>query len=194
MKKLIFIIVTTLVATLVPQAATAKDLAIWDTLQGTNPKGYVLLIRHALAPGVGDPANFRLGDCSTQRNLSQEGRQDARDIGNWLQRRDVEIFRVESSRWCRAKETAELLGIGRVNLNRNLDSLFEDSDPIRSIQTTRIRNKIVNHRQTKGLLVLVGHFVNVSALTGIALESGEGVLVRANAKGEIKVMGYSPLP
>jgi phosphohistidine phosphatase SixA len=193
-KKLVFIVVATLVATLIPQAATAKDLAIWDTLQGTNPKGYVLLIRHALAPGVGDPANFRLGDCSTQRNLSQEGRQDARDIGNWLQRRDVEIFRVESSRWCRAKETAELLGIGRVNLNRNLDSLFEDSDPIRSIQTTRIRNKIVNHRQTKGLLVLVGHFINVSALTGIALESGEGVLVRANAKGEIKVMGYSPLP
>jgi phosphohistidine phosphatase SixA len=193
-KKLILIVVTTLVATLIPQAASAKDLAIWDTLQGTNPKGYVLLIRHALAPGVGDPANFRLGDCSTQRNLSQEGRHDARDIGNWLQRREVGIFRIESSRWCRAKETAELLGIGRVNLNRNLDSLFEDSDPIRSIQTIRIRNKIVNHRQTKGLLVLVGHFVNVSALTGIALESGEGVLVRANAKGEIKVMGYSPIP
>lgn len=194
MKKLIFIVVATLVATLVPQAATAKDLAIWDTLQGTNPKGYVLLIRHALAPGVGDPANFRLGDCSTQRNLSQEGRQDARDIGSWLQRRDVRIFRVESSRWCRAKETAELLGIGRVNLNRNLDSLFEDSDPIKSVQTAKIRNKIINHRQTKGLLVLVGHFVNVSALTGIALESGEGVLVRANPKGQIKVMGYSPLP
>jgi phosphohistidine phosphatase SixA len=193
-KKLIFIVVATLVATLVPQAATAKDLAIWDTLQGTNPKGYVLLIRHALAPGVGDPANFRLGDCSTQRNLSQEGRQDARDIGSWLQRRDVRIFRVESSRWCRAKETAELLGIGRVNLNRNLDSLFEDSDPIKSVQTAKIRNKIINHRQTKGLLVLVGHFVNVSALTGIALESGEGVLVRANPKGQIKVMGYSPLP
>ena len=194
MKKLIFIVVTILVATLIPQVATAKNLAIWDTLQGTNPKGYVLLIRHALAPGVGDPANFRLGDCSTQRNLSKEGRQDARDIGNWLQRRDVSIFRVESSRWCRAKETAELLGIGRVNLNRNLDSLFENSDPIKSAQTAKIRNKIINHRQTKGLLVLVGHFVNVSALTGIALESGEGVLVRANSKGEIKVMGYSPLP
>jgi len=193
-KKLILLVITTLVITSIPQHASAKDLAIWDTLQGTNPKGYVLLIRHALAPGVGDPANFRLGDCSTQRNLSQEGRQDARDIGNWLQRREVGIFRVETSRWCRAKETAELLGIGRVNLNRNLDSLFEDSDPIRSIQTIRIRNKIVNHRQTKGLLVLVGHFVNVSALTGIALESGEGVLVRANPKGEIKVMGYSPLP
>lgn len=186
--------IATLIATLIPQSASAKDLAIWDTLQGTNPKGYVLLMRHTLAPGVGDPANFRLGDCSTQRNLSQEGRQDARDIGDWLQRRDVGIFRVESSRWCRAKETAELLGIGRVILNRNLDSLFENSDPIKSVQTAKIKNKINRHRQTKGLLVLVGHFVNISALTGIGVESGEGVLVRANAKGEIKVMGYSPIP
>ncbi len=186
--------IATLIATLIPQSASAKDLAIWDTLQGTNPKGYVLLMRHTLAPGVGDPENFRVGDCSTQRNLSQEGRQDARDVGSWLQRRNVKIFRLESSRWCRAKETAELLGIGRVNLNRNLDSLFEDSDPLKSIQTTKIRNKIVKHRQTNGLLVLVGHFVNISALTGIGVESGEGVLVRANAKGEIKVMGYSPIP
>uniref|UniRef100_UPI004049E60A histidine phosphatase family protein n=1 Tax=Candidatus Planktophila sp. TaxID=2175601 RepID=UPI004049E60A len=194
MKKLILLLIATLIATLIPHSASAKDLAIWDTLQGTNPRGYVLLMRHTLAPGVGDPANFRLGDCSTQRNLSQEGRQDARDIGDWLQRRDVGIFRVESSRWCRAKETAELLGIGRVILNRNLDSLFENSDPIKSVQTAKIRSKIVKHRQTKGLLVLVGHFVNISALTGIGVESGEGVLVRANAKGEIKVMGYSPIP
>lgn len=194
MKKFILLVIATLIATLIPHSASAKDLAIWDTLQGTNPKGYVLLMRHTLAPGVGDPANFRLGDCSTQRNLSQEGRQDARDIGDWLQRRDVEIFRVESSRWCRAKETAELLGIGRVILNRNLDSLFENSDPLKSLQTAKIRNKIIKHRQTIGLLVLVGHFVNISALTGIGVESGEGVLVRANAKGEIKVMGYSPIP
>jgi hypothetical protein len=81
-----------------------------------------------------------------------------------------------------------------VILNRNLDSLFENSDPIKSVQTAKIRNKIIKHRQTKGLLVLVGHFVNISALTGIGVESGEGVLVRANAKGEIKVMGYSPIP
>lgn len=194
MKKLILLLIATLIATLIPHSASAKDLAIWDTLQGTNPKGYVLLMRHTLAPGVGDPANFRLGDCSTQRNLSQEGRQDARDIGDWFQRRDVEIFRVESSRWCRAKETAELLGIGRVILNRNLDSLFENSDPIKSVQTAKIRNKIIKHRQTIGLLVLVGHFVNISALIGIGVESGEGVLVRANPKGEIKVMGYSPIP
>jgi len=100
------VLVMALTSLAFPQSAQGKDLRIWDQLQGTNPKGYVLLMRHALAPGVGDPENFRLDDCSTQRNLSEEGRQDAREIGQWLQRREVKIFRVESSRWCRAKETA----------------------------------------------------------------------------------------
>ena len=179
---------------MIPHNATAKSLAIWDTLQGTNPKGYVLLMRHALAPGVGDPANLRVGDCSTQRNLNDEGRQDAREIGQWLKRREVKILRVESSRWCRAKETAELLGLGQVRLNRNLDSLFQDDDPLKDPQTANIRKRIVSHRNTSGLLVFVGHFVNISAVVGVGVESGEGVLVRANAQGQIKVMGYSPTP
>ena len=115
--KIALLIATLLSATFTPPSAHARELAIWDQIQGTNPKGYVLLMRHALAPGVGDPENFRLGDCSTQRNLSDEGRQDAQEIGQWLERREVKILRVESSRWCRAKETAQLLKIGKVRSN-----------------------------------------------------------------------------
>jgi hypothetical protein len=89
------ILIATLTATLFTAPTHAKELAIWDQLQGTNPKGYVLLMRHALAPGVGDPENFNVNDCSTQRLLNDEGRQDARDIGQWLQRREVKILRVE---------------------------------------------------------------------------------------------------
>jgi len=187
-------LIAVLLVSLFPQHASARDLAVWDKLKGTNPRGYVLLMRHALAPGVGDPVNFKLGDCTTQRNLSAEGRQDARDIGDWIKRREVPIYRVESSRWCRARETAELLGIGAVRANKNLDSLFNEVDPIGDPQTAKIRKRIIDHRQKNGLLVMVGHFVNVSALTGVGLESGEGVLVRANSKGEIKVVGYTPVP
>ena len=183
-----------LATTLFPSTAHARDLAIWDQLQGTNPKGYVLLMRHALAPGIGDPENFNVGDCSTQRNLNDEGRKDAREIGSWLKRRDVKIFRVESSRWCRAKETAELLNIGKVRPNKNFDSLFRDSDPANNPQTAAIKKRIFNHRNTRGLLVLVGHSVNIQTLTGTSLESGEGVLVRATPQGELKIMGYSPTP
>jgi phosphohistidine phosphatase SixA len=194
MRGFILALVTVLALTLIPHNASAKSLAIWDSLQGTNPKGYVLLMRHALAPGVGDPANLRVGDCSTQRNLNDQGRQDARDIGQWIKRREVRILRVESSRWCRAKETAKLLGLGPVRLNKNLDSLFQDEDALNDPQTANIRKRIVSHRNTSGLLIFVGHFVNISAVVGVSVDSGEGVLVRANSQGQIKVVGYSPTP
>jgi phosphohistidine phosphatase SixA len=177
-----------------PAHADARSTAIWEKLQSSNPQGYVLLVRHALAPGNGDPENFTLGDCSTQRNLSEEGRRDARDIGFWLKRQKVKIVRVESSRWCRAQETAELLGIGKVRLNKNLDSLFREADPVGHRQTAEIKKLIVNYQKKKGLLVLVGHFVNISAVTGVGLESGEGVVVRADKNGEIKVVGFTPIP
>lgn len=174
------------------QPSHANDLRIWDSLQGTNPKGYVLLLRHSLAPGSGDPANFTLGDCSTQRNLSQEGREDAREIGEWLKRREIKIARVESSRWCRAKETAQLLDIGKVRLNRNLDSLFLETDLENHPATLKVRKKIINYRNKSGLLVLVGHYVNIAALTEVGVNSGEGVLVRADSKGVIRVVGVTP--
>ena len=174
------------------QSAYANELAIWDKLQGTNPKGYVLLLRHTLAPGVGDPENFKLNDCSTQRNLSQVGREDAKSVGDWLKRRDIKIARVESSRWCRAKETAQLLDIGRVRLNPNLDSLFDSQDPAKAIQTVRVKKQIVDWRNKSGLLVLVGHFVNIGAVAGVGVGSGEGVLVKADSKGKIAVVGLTP--
>jgi phosphohistidine phosphatase SixA len=189
------VIAALLITTFTPQSTQAKELAIWDQLKGSNPKGYVLVMRHALAPGVGDPENFKVSDCSTQRNLNEEGRQDARDVGQWLMRQEVKILRVESSRWCRAKETAQLLNVGKVRLNRNLDSLFEDeSDWATHPQTMNIKKRILDHRNKRGLLVFVGHFVNFQAAAGVSLDSGEGALVRANAQGEIKVIGYSPKP
>ena len=170
----------------------ANELAIWDKLKGTAPKGYVLLLRHSLAPGVGDPENFDLRDCSTQRNLSAVGRQDAQDVGRWLARREIKIARVESSRWCRAKETANLLNLGKVRLNRNLDSLFEEADALNHPQTIKVRKQIVDHRNKTGMLILVGHFVNIAAITNVGVDSGEGVLVRADGKGVIKVVGATP--
>ena len=187
-----FIVVVLLLFSLMTQSAYANELAIWDKLQGTNPKGYVLLLRHTLAPGVGDPENFKLNDCSTQRNLSQAGRDDAKAVGDWLKRREIKVARVESSRWCRAKETAQLLGIGRVRLNANLDSLFESQDPAKAIQTVRVKKQIVDWRNKSGLLVLVGHFVNIGAVAGVGVGSGEGVLVKADSKGKITVVGLTP--
>jgi phosphohistidine phosphatase SixA len=186
------VVISSLILSLMTQPSQANDLRIWDSLHGTNPKGYVLLLRHSLAPGSGDPANFRLDDCSTQRNLSDVGREDAREIGEWLKRREIKIARVESSRWCRAKETAQLLDIGRVRLNKNLDSLFRETNIESHPATVKVRKQIINYRNKSGLLVLVGHYVNIAALTDIGVESGEGVLVRADSKGVIRVVGFTP--
>ncbi len=194
MKRFKISVVLGFLACLFTQSTYANELAIWDKLAANNAKGYVLLLRHALAPGSGDPANFKLNDCSTQRNLSEQGRADAKDIGAWLKSKKVKIHRVESSRWCRAKETAKLMDIGSVKLNKNLDSLFNAADPVKHPQTAAIRKQIVNHRNQDGLLVMVGHFVNIGAIVGSGVDSGEGVLVKANAKGEIKIVGSSPAP
>ena len=174
------------------QPSYANELLIWDKLNASSAKGYVLLLRHSLAPGVGDPENFKLGDCSTQRNLSQEGRNDASEIGAWIKRQKVEIYRVESSRWCRARQSAELLDIGKVKLNKNLDSLFRESNLESHPKTLKTKQQIISHRNKKGLLVLVGHYVNIAALVGVGVDSGEGVIVKANKAGEIQVLGITP--
>ena len=185
-------VILALLTCFLTQSVFANELAIWDKLQGTNPKGYVLLLRHTLAPGVADPENFKLDDCTTQRNLSQVGRDDAKSVGQWLKRLDIKIARVESSRWCRAKETAQLLDIGKVRLNSNLDSLLQSKDPVKAIQSVRVKKQIVDYRNKSGLLVLVGHYINIGAVTGVGVESGEGVLVKADSKGVIRIVGYTP--
>ena len=174
------------------QPSYANELLIWDKLNASSAKGYVLLLRHSLAPGVGDPENFKLGDCSTQRNLSQEGRDDASEIGAWIKRQKVKIYRVESSRWCRARQSAELLDIGKVKLNKNLDSLFRESNLESHPKTLKTKQQIISHRSKSGLLVLVGHYVNIAALVGVGVDSGEGVIVKANKNGVIKVLGATP--
>jgi len=170
---------------------TVASADVWKKVAKPDSKGYVLLLRHAVAPGTGDPANFSIGDCSTQRNLSEEGIEQARKIGNWLKAKQVLIHKIESSRWCRAADTAKLMNIGKVIENSNLHSLFQDDDPESDKRTTATLAQIKKHRKTAGLLVLVFHQVNITALTGIAPASGEGILVRAK-KGKIEVVGRSP--
>ena len=87
--------------------------------------GYFLMIRHAQAPGSGDPENFKIGDCSTQRNLNETGRAQARSIGNWLRHKGLASARVYASQWCRCLETAKLMGLGPVKELPALNSFYE---------------------------------------------------------------------
>jgi broad specificity phosphatase PhoE len=155
-----------------PPGARADESAAWSALAAG---GHTLVLRHAATdPGIGDPPGFRLGDCSTQRNLSAGGRAQARAVGARLASRGIEIGAVLSSRWCRCLDTARL-AFGRVESWTPLDSFFGD----RTTEPERTREVLERAKrwQGPGTLVMVTHQVNISAATGESIAMGEGVVV-----------------
>jgi phosphohistidine phosphatase SixA len=138
---------------------------------------YVLLLRHALAPGTGDPASFALNDCATQRNLSAEGRAQAQHIGQSLRDRGVTVRQVLSSQWCRCLETAELMAVGEVEPFPPLNSFFRDRSTA-DAQTAAVQDYLLSQAETPGVIVMVTHQVNIAALTEIVPRSGEAVVLQ----------------
>lgn len=144
-------------------------------------------MRHALAPGTGDPPEFSVNDCSTQRNLSDEGRQQAKRIGDRFRANGIQEAVVFSSQWCRCMDTAELLGLGAVTELPVINSFFQDYSR-REPQTKMLREWLGKQDFAKPL-VLVTHQVNINALTNVYTSSGEMVIVRINKSGELSVAG-----
>lgn len=97
----------------VSQQNSLED-SLWSRLQQPEEQVYVVLFRHATAPGTGDPSNFTLNNCSTQRNLSPEGRVQAVRMGKAFKRRQIRVTRILSSQWCRCLDTATLMNVGSV--------------------------------------------------------------------------------
>jgi phosphohistidine phosphatase SixA len=162
---------------LIPATARAEE-GPWLAVRAGEA---AVIMRHAIAPGGGDPPGYRLDDCSTQRNLSEEGRSQARRIGAVLRENGVAAASVRSSAGCRARETAELLGLGPVAREPALDSFFDDRSqgPAR---TEALRALLAAWRG--GPLVMVTHQVNITALTGVFPASGEMVFVRTGGAPE----------
>src|SRR5688572_5696698 len=156
----------------VARDASGADAALWRAVAGG---GHIVIMRHALAPGTGDPVNFRLGDCSTQRNLSQAGRSQAARIGALMRKHGITSASVYSSQWCRATETAKLLALGPVTELPALNSFFSQGDG--DAQTRTLLEWIAQQDLTRPL-VLVAHQVNVTALSGVYPASGEMVIMR----------------
>ena len=168
-------------------AAPAQADDVWSQLR--DERGLVVLMRHAIAPGGGDPPGFRIGVCSTQRQLSAEGRMQAQAIGREFASRRVPIAQVRSSRWCRANETARRLNLGPVRATPALDSVFTASQAIADRNKRQTERMIRDHRGKRGVLILVGHQANITDLTGIAPDSGAAVVVRADKNGRVRVLG-----
>ena len=169
---------------LMPVVASADDGVLWDTLR---TPGHAALLRHALAPGTGDPPDFDLRDCATQRNLSDEGRRQATRIGARFRANGMPRARVLSSQWCRCLDTAELLGLGTVEELPVLNSFFQKRER-RDAQTQGLARWLSDQSLDRPL-VLVTHQVNITALTGVYPASGELVVVRVSGDGEVTTVG-----
>jgi phosphohistidine phosphatase SixA len=147
------------------------------------------MMRHAYAPGVGDPVNFKLNDCSTQRNLNQEGISQARAIGNWLRSQGLTEATVYTSPWCRCIDTAKLINLGSPQILEAISSTFNEQDyatPAKKSLTEWLQNNL--KKSNSKPQIMVTHQVNILAYTGVNTSSGEIVLVQVNADGTAKVL------
>lgn len=166
-------------AVLLPGLAAAQE----NPLRILSQPGAVGLMRHARAPGTGDPPGMRLDECSTQRNLSDAGRAQARSLGARLRAAGLGKARVYASAWCRTRETAELLGLGPVETLPALNSFFAgQGDGTR--QTAELRAFLEAGRGGPPR-ILVSHQVNITALTGVYPADAEMVVMQPGQDGYV---------
>ena len=157
---------------------------IKQMISGVN----ILMIRHAYAPGTGDPVHFKIGDCATQRNLDSRGHTQARAIGDWLRSKGIKAAKVYSSQWCRCLETARLLDLGTVAELPALNSFYEfpqDREP----NIKALRSFIANLPANGVLIIMVTHFVTIVEITDEGVSSGEGVVLKLKGQGAYDVLG-----
>jgi len=166
-------------------AASANEADLVSRLQ---QGGHALMMRHAHAPGFGDPSLFSLDDCATQRNLGASGREQAVAVGDWLRGRGIESARVYSSQWCRCLETAQLLKLGPVTPLPALNSLFaRPEDRLNSL--VALNAFLARQPADSPVIILVTHHVNIQAMTGFSVGSGEAVLLQLQPGDAPRVAG-----
>ena len=183
---LVFFISSNLLFVEFAKASLASDL-----LDGQH----VLMMRHADAPGYGDPVGYVLDQCSTQRNLGDYGKKQSKAIGEWLSYQGLQNVQVLSSPWCRCLDTATLLNKGPVKVESALGSFFDDMS-LENKQTKELEALIKNalSKQSKRSVILVTHHVNIQAFTGKAVGVGDMVLVKVNKNGEYVSHTMYPSP
>jgi len=148
----------------------------------------LIFIRHAYAPGGGDPNNFNLNDCSTQRNLNDAGREQAEQIGKFFRKNKIKIDKVLSSEWCRCKETAKI-AFKNFSTNSFLNSFYSPKyKKNRNKQIKALKDYIKKYQSNKNL-ILVTHYVLISDVLNYAPSSGEIVVSDKNLNmvGTIKI-------
>ncbi len=152
-----------------------------QVLKDLKNGGNLIFIRHAYAPGGGDPDNFDINECSTQRNLSDEGRKQAKKIGKFFKDNQISIDKVISSEWCRCKETA-LIAFNKYEAKNFLNSFYSLKFSKNKKNQMINLKKYIDSWQSDKNLVLVTHFVVISEALNYASSSGEIIISDRNFK------------
>ena len=168
---ILFISLTTLV-----KADSKKNI-----IENLKVGGKLIFIRHAYAPGGGDPENFNIYDCSTQRNLSESGRIQSRKIGNFFTENKIKIENVYSSEWCRCKETASL-AFKNFKTKSFLNSFFSSKFTQNKNSQMRDFQKFLLDWDEKTNIIFVTHYVVISEILDYPSSSGEIVIANKNFK------------
>ena len=148
----------------------------------------LIFIRHAYAPGSGDPSNFNIKNCATQRNLNQRGRDQAQKIKFFFKTSNVQVDHVVSSEWCRCKETASI-AFDKFKTKDFLNSFYSSKfAKNKKFQMLNLEKYIDNWNEDKNL-VLITHYVVISEVLNYAPSSGEIVVSDKNFKiiGNIEI-------
>ena len=159
-----------------------------EILDNLQKGGYLIFIRHAYAPGGGDPDNFDINDCSTQRNLNDQGREQSKKIKNFFTENKIPVDSVISSEWCRCKETA-LIAFNKFETKKFLNSFY--SSKFLKNKKTQMKNlkKYIKGWNSGKNLVLVTHYVVISETLNYTPSSGEIIVADKNFKilGNIEI-------
>ena len=140
----------------------------------------IIMIRHALAPGRGDPEGFKIDDCSTQRNLDEIGISQSKKIGKLFREKKIKIDQVLSSQWCRCKDTARYAFKNYKEFSALNSTFSPPYDKREKQQIKELKNLVKNWDGKGGNLILVTHYVVILAMTGQAPSSGELVITDKN--------------
>jgi len=143
--------------------------------------GKLIFIRHAYAPGGGDPPNFDINNCETQRNLSDEGRMQSKKIGNFFKTNDISINKIYSSQWCRCKETAKI-AFKNFETKKFLNSFFSKKFSENRNKQVIDFNKFLKNWDQKNNIIFITHYVVISELLNYEPSSGEIVISDKNLK------------
>ena len=173
-----------LILCLVPNISFSNESLINSLKDGKK----IVFIRHAIAPGSGDPKNFDIKQCTTQRNLNEDGKNQSKKIGDFFKQNKIKINKILSSEWCRCKDTAKI-AFGKFETFNALNSFYEARFEKNRLRQIKDLKNFISSWESDSNLILVTHYVVIYDLLNSRVSSGEMIITdkKLNIIGNLQI-------